>query len=651
MNLRGPVAAALLLATAAVQAAVDLAPFLRRDGFGDIALSPDGVHYAASVVREDRTVLAVVRRADRETVNGFSMGAHVHVTGFEWVDDGRLLVSVAERFGVLETPLSTGELFLVDTKGSRARLLIGFRAGDADRGDAVTAARFSTRPVHATLLHRLPDQPDHVLVEVWPMEDVPRTRVERMNLRTAARTVIAESPVPRATFAADHAGRVRLAVGAGEDNVSRLYHRTDDAAPWVLVNDEARSGVRQFPLGFAADDVTAYLEVEQATGPNAVVAWNSRTGESRTVARDATHDPHALLHSPGVRREPVGVLVDGGGLRAAYFAPSSKAATLYARLEKAFGGDPVRIGSGTDDGTQVIVESATAYNPGDFFLFDIPSGKAERILSRREWLEPRRAAEVVPVALEARDGLAIDGLLTRPRGTAGALPMVVLVHGGPFGVADGWRFDDDAQLLARAGYAVLQVNYRGSGGRGRAFLQAGAREWGRAMQDDITDATRWAIAQGHALAGKVCLVGASYGAYAAMAGLAREPALYACGVGYVGVYDLERMARERRRDNASTALWSDEWVGAAGSLGPVSATTLASAIRAPVLLVAGGRDAVAPPVHTRDMQKALEKAGVKVEALYVPSEGHGFFAEAHRRDYYQRLLDFLARHLGGERAA
>ena len=374
MNLRGPVAAALLLATAAVQAAVDLAPFLRRDGFGDIALSPDGVHYAASVVREDRTVLAVVRRADRETVNGFSMGAHVHVTGFEWVDDGRLLVSVAERFGVLETPLSTGELFLVDTKGSRARLLIGFRAGDADRGDAVTAARFSTRPVHATLLHRLPDQPDHVLVEVWPMEDVPRTRVERMNLRTAARTTIAESPVPRATFAADHAGRVRLAVGAGEDNVSRLYHRTDDAAPWVLVNDEARSGVRQFPLGFAADDVTAYLEVEQATGPNAVVAWNSRTGESRTVARDATHDPHALLRSPGVRREPVGVLVDGGGLRAAYFAPSSKAATLYARLEKAFGGDPVRIGSGTDDGTQVIVESATAYNPGDFFLFDIPSG-------------------------------------------------------------------------------------------------------------------------------------------------------------------------------------------------------------------------------------------------------------------------------------
>ena len=177
MNLRGPVAAALLLATAAVQAAVDLAPFLRRDGFGDIALSPDGVHYAASVVREDRTVLAVVRRADRETVNGFSMGAHVHVTGFEWVDDGRLLVSVAERFGVLETPLSTGELFLVDTKGSRARLLIGFRAGDADRGDAVTAARFSTRPVHATLLHRLPDQPDHVLVEVWPMEDVPRPRV------------------------------------------------------------------------------------------------------------------------------------------------------------------------------------------------------------------------------------------------------------------------------------------------------------------------------------------------------------------------------------------------------------------------------------------------------------------------------------------
>ena len=202
-------------------------------------------------------------------------------------------------------------------------------------------------------------------------------------------------------------------------------------------------------------------------------------------------------------------------------------------------------------------------------------------------------------------------------------------------------------MLASAGYAVLKINFRGSGNYGRDFQQAGAQEWGRAMQDDVTDATKWAIEQGIADPRRICIYGGSYGAYSAMMGLAREPGLYACGAGYVGVYDLDMMVREDSRDSTYMANFSSQWVGKAGELAAVSPNRLADRIKAPVFLAAGGEDRIAPVEHTEMMERALKKAGVPVEALYYRYEGHGFYVESHRIEYYTKLLDFFARHLGG----
>src|SRR5690606_2629455 len=174
--------------------------------------------------------------------------------------------------------------------------------------------------------------------------------------------------------------------------------------------------------------------------------------------------------------------------------------------------------------------------------------------------------------------------------------------GGPFGIFDRWGFDRDAQLLAASGYAVLQVNFRGSGNYGRAFKQAGGQQWGRAMQDDVTDATLWAITQGHADPERICIYGASYGAYAALMGVVREPGLYRCAIGYVGVYDLPRMVKDDLGRSRSTATWLRDWVGSdTAALEAVSPTTRASAIGVPVFLAAGGEDFVAPVEHTRTM--------------------------------------------------
>lgn len=259
-----------------------------------------------------------------------------------------------------------------------------------------------------------------------------------------------------------------------------------------------------------------------------------------------------------------------------------------------------------------------------------------------------------PVSLRARDGLELHGFLTLPAGAGGRpSPLVVLPHGGPYWVYDSWGFDSDVQLLARAGYAVLQINFRGSGNYGRAFRLAGAREWGGAMQDDLTDATRWAIQEGIADPDRICLYGASYGGYASLMGVAKEPDLYRCAVGYVGVYDLQMMRREdMRQGSLGLRTWSREWVGNdAAALAAASPTTLAHKIKVPVFLAAGGEDKVAPIAHSETMERALKRAGVAVETLYYPKEGHGFYTVEHRREFYSRLLDFLDRHIGSRRAA
>ena len=255
------------------------------------------------------------------------------------------------------------------------------------------------------------------------------------------------------------------------------------------------------------------------------------------------------------------------------------------------------------------------------------------------------------VLIQARDGETLHGVLTLPPGSDGkGLPMIVNPHGGPIGIRDDFAFNTETQMLAHAGYAVLQVNFRGSGGYGRRFTQLGAKQWGLKMQDDLTDATKWAIAQGIAAPDRICLYGASYGAYASLMGVAKEPSLYRCAVGYVGVYDLDKVVREDSADSNFGKQYTSQWIGRSGQLAATSPNRLAAQVKVPVFLAAGGEDRIAPVEHTELMAAALRKAGVPVETLYFRNESHGFYALEHRREYYTKLLDFLARHLGGARA-
>jgi len=285
-------------------------------------------------------------------------------------------------------------------------------------------------------------------------------------------------------------------------------------------------------------------------------------------------------------------------------------------------------------------------------VFDTQAKKAEHLISRRAWFDPAKMAEMRPISFKARDGLPLQGYLTVPHGSSGKnLPLVLVPHGGPFWEMDQWGFDGDNQMLAEAGYAVLQVNFRGSGNHGRAFTRAGAREWGGKMQDDLTDATRWAVQQGVADPGRICIYGNSYGGYASLMGVAKEPGLYRCAAGYVGVYDLPMMhARGDVPGTRSGKTFLREWLGPKDKLGDFSPNRLAGQIKVPVFLAAGGEDQRAPIEHSKMMERALIGAGVPVETLYYDSEGHGFYKDEHRREFYTRLLAFLSRNIGGATA-
>lgn len=637
-------------AVAPAKAQVDVDAFIKKDKFGSIKLSPSGEFYAASVPLEDRTAFAVMRRSDRKLTTSFALGKNVHVADFWWVSDGRVLFSVEEKYGSLDEPFATGELFAVGAEGGAPEMLVGYRV--ADRGPGTRIQSKTAENVSAFLVDPLTSDSRNVIVSIWPWNREPFSRAERMDIYTGRRVTLARAPVARADFTTDHQGVVRFALGSGSDNVRKLYYRAGADSDWELINDEAVSGRVETPVGFSSDNTKVYLTVEQTSGPDVIVEMNVATKARKDVFRNDNVDPAAIIVSNQFKPVPVGALFVDGKPRTEFFDGKDEMARLYRSLEAVFPGESVSVTSSTVDGRLLLVRVGSDRNPGDFYVFDTEAKKVDYLVGRRDWLDPALMAEARPIRLKARDGLELHGYVTLPQGSGdGPSAMVVLPHGGPFQVRDWWGFDSEVQMLAAAGYAVLQVNFRGSDGYGRAFAQAGARQWGGAMQDDLTDATRWAIDAGLAEPGRICIYGASYGAYASLMGAAKEPDLYRCAAGYVGVYDLPMMHTAGGiRSNRSRETYLRQWLGEKSQLSTVSPTNMAERIKVPVFLAAGGEDERAPIQHSELMERRLKAAGVPVETLYYKTEGHGFYTEEHQREYYRKLLDFFSRHIGGAKA-
>ena len=417
--------------------------------------------------------------------------------------------------------------------------------------------------------------------------------------------------------------------------------------PGLTVNGHGDIDLRV--LG-TTDDGTIYASRSDRKSPSAFGTLDRQTGEFTELFRDPVSQVEGWLQSP-VDDTVFGVVTQAGAPKVHMIDEEHADAQLYLSLAGAFPGQYVNFSSATRDGQKIIVSVSSDRNPGELYLFDRGTGQARFLMKNRNWMDTTRSASVRPFAFKARDGLEIHGYLTLPHGVDPKnLPMIVNPHGGPMGVRDDWGYNWETQLLASRGYAVLQVNYRGSGGRGKAFEDMAYGQWATGIMNDIADATKWAIGKGYADKDRVCIYGGSFGGYAAIMGPATHPGLFKCAFGYVGAYDPQiqfKLSDTSKRDDG-LAYMRRAFGATRAEQDAMSPVLHADKVKIPVYLAAGARDARCPPENTEAMFAALEAAGNTPEGMIIQSgEGHGFYEEKAREKLYSEMLAFFGRHIGG----
>ncbi len=636
----------------ATDALIPVENFVRRAELENVTISPGGQYVAAIVPLEDgSTILYVMERATMKRSAAIKGVTGNVVDRYWWVNGTRLVASIAEKLGGVDRPQPTGELFAVNADGSGATQLFGYR-GAGETGSRIKRGG-EKRLASATVIDLVPGDDRHVLIETidWAIVGgaarAPTTppNVELLDVYNGTTHQISAGPKPQSSFVADHHGRIRVATAPGEDLDDVMYVRAANGEPWRVYNDPKTSRVHVEPLMFARDDRRLYARVSQPHAPDALVRIDL-DGGAREVLYSGGADPGPLLPTPD-GLDAYCVVTRDGRTAIHVFDPQSADGRRALALQNAFPGQVALLTSFAEDGRHGLLHVFSDRNPGDFYLFDTEKKNASYIGSARKWIDPERMAAMQPVAFKASDGLELHGYLTLPPGAGRDLPLVVNPHGGPYGIRDEWAFDPEVQLLASRGYAVLQVDYRGSGGYGADFLHAGFRQWGLRMQDDLADATRWAVAQGYADPKRLCIYGASYGGYAALEGVVRDPDLYRCAIGYVGVYDLAMMYRD---GDIPRSLFGKRYLELVIGSDPDdlrrrSPVAGVDRIEAALMLVAGGRDLRVPIAHADALRSALDRVGHPYEWLVKDAEGHGFYRTDDQIELYTKMLDFLGRSL------
>jgi dipeptidyl aminopeptidase/acylaminoacyl peptidase len=614
-----------------------------------ISLSPDGSYLAIIVPRENRSDLIIFDRASMKPTANITPAKNEHIADYWWVSNRRLVATFKVKEGGLETPLFTGELWGIDADGKNNKYLFGYRGAD-ETGTHIGGV--TQKDASATVLEPLADENDFILIGItqWAFGagEAPYMELAKLNVKNG-RYIRTGGRLPIRNLHGsvnDHDGNVRLVSGYTDEGYSQLFYRADKNGAWLKINDEKESGRHIEPLAYSEDNQQVYAVVSDNKNLDHLVLFNPVNKAEKLIYKPKTADVDELYLTAN-RKDAYAIRTYDGRGGYAFLKSDSPETKLVKEMMQQFSGELVIANSFTLDGKFATLKVASDINPGDYYLYDRDNKSVKRIFKSRPKLDVNQSASVEPIELKARDGLTLRGWVTKPNNAGERTPLVVLPHGGPYGVVDRWGYDTETQLLASRGYTVLQINFRGSGGYGRAFVDAGVGEWGNKMQHDITDATKWLVSQGKVDAAKICIYGASYGAYAAMMAVATEPSVFRCAIGYAGVYDLDIFQKQgdindtsRGRNYLSTVMQEDkDWIR------KHSPTSLANQIKAPVLLIHGGMDRRTPPAHANAMRKALKQAGNEPEWIYKTSEGHGFYNEENRLEVYQAIIKFLDKHI------
>ncbi len=604
--------------------------FFKPARYSNVQLSPDGTHLAAIAPVEDHRNIAVINLETAES-RFVTRITDKEVNGFAWANNDRILFFMDddgnESFGI----------FAVDKDGSDGRVLAEPVIGRAFR--------------YTQVLDLLDDDPDSILVSsnerLAPYPDV-----YKMSVRNGRKNRIITNPGNVSGWITDQHGEVRLAVGQEKGPRTSVYYLPPGAEEWETLISFQFDEPGFFPANISHDGKTLYVNSYLGLdgNPRDKAGLYSYDLEQRKLTELLFEHPdvdvgQAVISDVTEQLAAVTYYTDKPQIH--YFDPQWDG--IQQGINQALPETINTFTSMTRDETKMIVVAWNSMQPPTYYIFDRNKGNLEELAASRPWVDASQMAEMRPIQFTARDGLKINGYLTLPADSEGkGLPLILNPHGGPW-ARDEYGYSSETQFLANRGYAVLKVNFRGSTGYGSEFLDAGNKQWGLAMQDDLTDAVEWAIREGIADPERICIYGASYGGYATMAGLTYTPELYQCGINYVGVtsipllfktlpkaWDAIRPQMEWRVGDpkADKALLEDR-----------SPLNHVDKIQVPLLMAYGTKDARVDLSHATQAERQLKRHEKDYQLMIKKDEGHGFRKYENVMDYYKMMEEFLANHL------
>ena len=618
-------ALAVLLVVVAARAETPLIP--REALFGNPertkpAISPDGKRLAW--LQPDQGILQVwVQTLGKDDATAVSADRQRPIRKFQWGQDSQTILYTQDEKGNADW-----HVYAVDLESKQVRDLTPYDG------------------VHAEIVADSPRRPTEILVEL-NFQDRARMDVHRIDLKTGEVTLDTRNPGTVRSWAATDDLVVKAGVATRPNGGEELLVRDSAKEAWRTLTRGGPDDTVQL-LALTADG-RAVLYITSAGAPTARVVQRALSGgPEKVLASNPEVDPADVSVHP-TRHVVEGVVFEPGLPAWTLLDPTvKKDFDVFPHISRGF---PEVVSRDRADRTWVV-SFRDAQGPTRYFTFDRTTLQGKLLFVDRPKLEGAPLSERKPVHFPARDGLPLHGYLTRPVGATSVGPMVLFVHGGPWG-RDRWKLDTQAQWLADRGYAVLQVNYRGSRGYGRKVLNAGNRQWGKAMQTDLLDAVNWAVKEGVAQKDRLAIMGGSYGGYATLAAAAFSPDVFRCGVDLVGPSNLFTLLRsvppywKPMRSIFNRRIGNIDDPADKQLLESASPLFSADKIKMPLLIAQGANDPRVKQAESEQIVAALEKHGLGVTYVVYPDEGHGFARPENAIDFNARAESFLGQYLGG----
>lgn len=616
--------------------------FSRTSYILDMKISPDGKHFFVSADQDGDQTASIFDMRTNKPVHVINFDRGWQVGDITWISNSELAISPRIKPLLRNIDVVTGDLAVFSIDGKIKKIIYGPNAKGSNQTGMAGRIRSSGG---ALILNPMLDEPRRMLVQIFERY---KTGVAEIHTRSGALRGLRYGPERYCNFALDSEGNVRFCSAADEiTDFPTIYELIDEQWVSVYTSDSRERVEIVGPLSSPGK----YLAIkEAASSVMGLYEFDSATKTFTELYVGETFDIEPLRRFRGSSGlEPVFglVAIDARDPKPnyLYLRGESKLSDAHERLATAFPGQFVRITSATSNAEQMIAVVGGTRSAGSFYFFDTKKDEIRYLAERRPWLDEDKLVDMQPFSFIASDGLEVHGLFT-PGVAGGQRGTVVMPHGGPHGPFDAYGWDYQVQFFSQMDISVIQVNFRGSGGFGRNFEEAGYREWSGKMIDDIVEGAEF-IKQREELPRQMCVYGASYGAFAAASAVFRYPDYFKCAAGHVGVYDLPEMfvSGDIPESKAGKAflrrvLGTDEQ-----KLRADSPSFNADKIRVPMLLTAGKSDERAPPVQTEIMETRMKQAGKAVEASYISREGHGFGSSENERARLQQTGGFILKHL------